>query len=243
MTHTHIIRRLAIIACAVAYAAPIMLAAVREYHIPVTDFTELVVMDGINVTYTGGDGENPRVSFTADDASASIISVEAKKEKLVLRITPEGIAAGTPIPDLRVSSSKLEKVQNNGDSTVTVTANPHVIKFKGRLEGNGSLTLDSLDATEVNLKIFTGKGVITAEGVCETVSLGNTGTGVLDAAALKAEDAKCNVLGPGCIYVFVRNRLNVTGVSGTIYYAGNPADIRSRALSVKLRPLDRQHAE
>lgn len=214
----------------------------RQYQIKVGDFTELYVMDNINVNYTNQPDGVCTVTFDATDPTASLVSVESKKEKLTLRLTDDGLKT-TSVPTLNVCSTMLFKAQNNGDSTVTVTNTPHIPKFTGRLEGNGSLIVNDIDATEVNMKKFTGKGEIVVTGKCQTASLGNTGTGTVNCAGLKAEDSKCNILGTGAIYTCVSGTLSVTGVSGTIYYTGNPADIKSRALGVKLRAIEQLRAE
>lgn len=213
----------------------------KTYEIGISDFTDLTVRDGISVSYTNSNG-NQKARIIGDDDNVSKISVESRGDKLVVSLTDAGLSSSF-IPRVEVTSTMLFKVQNNGDSTVTVRNTPKVPKFSGRLEGNGALIIEDLDATEVTIKKFTGKGDIKVTGVCETASIGNTGAGAVDCAGLKAVDAKCNVLGTGSIYVNASGILSVTGVNGTVFFTGYPTEMKSRALGVKLRPIEQQPAE
>lgn len=211
---------------------------------PVADFTELCVDDGVKVIYhVTSEGDAPRVFVNGGtDETMSMVTVQSGKEKLIVRLTDDGLKCSN-LPTLTVTSSKLIKVQNNGDSLVVVENNCAVPKFSARLEGNGLLQVNHIEAEEVSVSKFTGKGTVTVSGQCEKASLSNTGTGCVDCAALKAADAKCNIVGTGHIYCNVSGILSVTGVSGTIFFTGMPSDIKNRALGVKLRPIEQLKAQ
>ena len=223
---------------------PSVHAAAKTYEIPeVADFTELVVADPVNVVYSTAPGGATAV-VSGPDATVSYVIVESAKGKMTIRLSDDGLNA-RDLPTVTVTSAKLVKAQNNTDSTLTVNLRPaeRLDKFNGRLEGNGVLTITGIDATEVSLKKFTGRGVITASGSCGVLSVNNTGTGSINCADLTAREAKCKVVGTGSIYVHVTEQLSVTGVSGTVYYTGTPAEIKSRTLGVKLRPIEQQPAD
>lgn len=215
----------------------------KTYEIPeVADFTELTVMDPVNVVYSTAPGGATAV-ISGPDATVSHVIVESAKGKMTIRLSDDGLYA-TQLPTVTVTSPKLVKAQNNTDSTLTVHAGDiRLEKFTARLEGNGTLNLSGVNAEEVSIKKFTGRGVIDASGVCDKLSVNNTGTGSINCAALTATDANCKVVGTGAIYVYVTNLLSVTGVSGTVYYTGTPSEIKSRTLGVKLKPIEQQPAE
>lgn len=220
-----------------------LVAGAKTYEIPeVADFTELTVMDPVNVVYTTAPGGATAV-ISGPDATVSYVIVESSKGKMTVRLSDDGLNA-RDLPTVTVTSPKLVKAQNNTDSTLTVNAGDiRLDKFTGRLEGNGVLNLSGLNAVEVSVKKFTGRGVINASGACDVLSANNTGTGSINCGALTARDVKCKVVGTGSIYVHVTNLLSVTGVSGTVYYTGTPSEIKSRSLGVKLKPIEQQPAE
>lgn len=213
-------------------------------QISVPDFQTLVVMDGVDVTYHHADSTGTgTVNFIGGNPSTlSMVTVDEGKEKITVRLSDDGLNA-SGLPRLEVFSSKLTKVQNNGDSTVRVLSNPVVEKFSVRLEGNGTIEARGIQAREVNVSKFTGKGTVTVEGTCQKASIKNTGTGKVDCGSLETVDAKCNILGTGKIYCNVSGQLKLTGVSGTVYFTGHPTNIKNIALGVKLIPVEQMIAE
>ncbi|MCM1336544.1 MAG: DUF2807 domain-containing protein [Candidatus Amulumruptor caecigallinarius] len=226
---------------ALALSAPA--AGAKTYEIPeVADFTELTVADPVNVVYNNAPGGATAV-ISGPDATVSYVIVESAKGKMTIRLSDDGLNA-TDLPTVTVTSPRLVKAQNNTDSTLTVNlSGERLEKFTGRLEGNGRLDINGLNAGEVNVKKFTGRGVINASGECDVLSANNTGTGSINCGGLTAGESKCKVVGTGSICTHVTKTLSVTGVSGTVYYTGTPAEIKSRTLGVKLRPIEQQPAE
>ncbi len=215
----------------------------KPYSLKLNDFTELKVLDDINVNYsTTASADSVEAHFEAPDNMVSAIRFEQKDGRLTLRLS-ENMLEAKGIPTVHVSSTMLIKIQNNGDSTVTAMTDVRVPKFQARLEGNGKLAIVGVNAPEVNVKKFTGNGTITVEGECTTASIGNTGTGIVNCAALLSQTAKCNIIGTGSIYCHASQTLSVTGMSGTIYFGGNPRDIKSRSLGVKLKPIEQLEAQ
>ena len=234
----------AAMAVTMATDSAICAQTVKDYSLKLNDFTELKVLDGINVDYSiAPSADSVQAHFEAPDNMASAIRFEQKDSRLTIRLSEEMMDAKS-IPTVHVSSTMLVKIQNNGDSTVTAnTGNVRVPKFQVRLEGNGSLIVAGVSAPEVNVKKFTGRGTIAVEGECTTASIGNTGTGSVNCASLLSQDAKGNVIGTGSIYCHATGTLSVTGMSGTVYFGGNPKDIKSRTLGVKLKPIEQLEAE
>lgn len=226
-----------------AMAAVINAQTVKDYSLKLNDFTELRVLDGINVNYIPtSSADSVRAWFEAPDNMASAVKFEQKDGRLTLRLS-ENMLEAQGIPTVNVASTMLIKIQNNGDSTVTAMTDVRVPKFQARLEGNGHLNISGINAPEVNIKKFTGNGTITVEGECTTASIGNTGTGSVNCASLLTQNAKCNIIGTGSIYCYATASLSVTGMSGTVYFGGNPKDIKSRALGVKMKPIEQLEAE
>lgn len=211
-----------ILLAAILLPLAILSGEARTYEIPeVADFTELTVMDPVNVVYSPAPGGATAV-ITGPDETVSYVIIESAKGKMTVRLSDDGLNASN-LPIVKVTSPKIVKVQNNTDSTLTVDAGgERVEKFTVRLEGNGRLDVTGVNAGEVNVKKFTGRGVITVSGSCDVLSASNTGTGSVDCGGLAARDAKCRVVGTGNIYTHLSGVLSVTGVSGTVYYTGTP---------------------
>lgn len=234
----HIIRSLII---GVAMAAPAMATAqsqIAPYELNVKEFTELKVADGINVEYYCNPQMAGKVMFeTIPDFVPLIVFDSNGKGKLEIKLSTREIKY-TGLPTVRVYSSFLSKVENTGDSTLTVVSVAPVPKLEARLGGNGRLSVNGIRTTRLESSISSGKGTITLTGSATDAKISLTGTGTIDATGLKVNDAECKIIGTGWIKCNVADNLKVTGLgTGGVSFLGNPIT-RVKALSVKVKRLE-----
>lgn len=225
-------------------AATIMAAAFssmgqsRSYLLDVGDFNELRVRDGINVDYACSTDSAGKASFECDPEVASSIMFTNKGGQLTIQLSdPQLLPAGAVRPTLRVHSRFLTKAFNTSDSTLRILSVKEAPKFEALQEGNGRLVLRSVNASEVKLTLRLGHGTLVAAGECSQAKIHFTGTGLIQADGLEANDVSINCSGTGSIGVNPKEQLSVFGAgSTTVYYLGDPK-IRNRTLGVKILPL------
>lgn len=216
------------------------LMANDNYKLKFQDFNELNVVDGINVDYICDESKAGTVEFSASKDIVSSIIFEPNKTKLSIKLASRDTVY-TDLPTITVYSSYLTSVKNDGDSLVRVLSVADGPKFSCRVIGNGRIAVRNVKANEVNVTILTGKGIISIYGECKLADLRVAGAGHIQADELKALDVSCSA-SHGTINCYAVENLSAGGVSGKVFYRGNP-QIKKRFIShVKLTSLDEQNS-
>lgn len=222
-----------------------MLAAnaqeMQNFTIKVGDFTQLSVIDNINVEYRCNPDSSGYAKFISEPAMANqLIFTNNKKGKLTITVGTDSVFVEN-LPDIVVYSAYLQSAINQGDSTLHVRSIAPAPKVNFMLTNNGSIKIDNIVATSVNLEIFTGKGNISATGKCTNLNVKNTGTGSINAEKLLAKNVNSRILGTGKVYCHVDGgNLSVKGSgTGKLYYRGKPGKTKIRQLgTIKAVSLD-----
>lgn len=212
-----------------------------RYELNVNDFTELRIINGVNVNYICNSDSAGKAVYIATDETASALIFNNNKGRLEIRIDPKKNNL-TNLPTVNLYSKFLTKVENHGDSIVKVLNITPCPDFKGRLVGNGRLIIKNLDVINFDGSIDTGNGQLIVNGKCTNAKLSCTGTGTIQADDLVANDTKCVLLGTGSIGCKASKNLNVAGATsgGKVYYKGDPEQIKNRSVGAKLVPLDNE---
>jgi hypothetical protein len=226
---------LSIIAATVATAAE-----TSRYELDVKDFTELKVIEGLNVDYKFVPDSAGKAVFTTTPDLASVVMISNNNGKLELQISTDGIDyAG--LPTITVYSNFLTRVENSGDSTVRVLSVAATPTFKAKVIGNGKIVVRDITANQLDATLETGNGQLVLYGSCQSAKYSLTGSGSIQADDLKAATVKCRTTGTGTIGCRATEQLTVVGMgSGKVYYAGNPQKITRRSVGIKLVPLDEE---
>lgn len=208
------------------------------YKLDVGDFSELKVSDGINVEYYCSTDSAGWAFFECDPTTAQMLMFTNKKNNLNIQVATDG-AVVKDLPTVKVYSMTLQKVENSGDSLVTIARTVPVREFKGSVVGNGVLVVEDIKTHKANFTLLTGNGHIVANGTTRQANLKNVGKGKLEASGLQAEDVKCNILGPGPIDCNASVALSVSGAgTGKVYYGGTPTKISNHSIGVKVISVD-----
>lgn len=219
---------------AVAVAVPAAWCAepaTQHYELKVNDFTELKVIDNLNVIYSYVPDSVGLAVFDAPADRASVIMFVPSGGELSIQVSSESPKEG--LPTVRVYSSYLSRVENDGTGVVTVNSVQPGAKFKAMLQGNGRLVARNLKFGTVEGQIFTGNGSLVLAGSCDFAKISNTGTGQIEADELVAGEVKCSVYGTGSVGVDAQRQLSISGAgTGTVYYKGNPS-IKNRSVGLK----------
>lgn len=212
-----------------------------RYELDVKDFTELRIVNGINVIYINNSDSTGIATYIASDETASAIIFNNNKGKLEIRLDPQRNGL-TNLPTVTLYSKFLTRIENHGDSIVKVMNITPCPDFKARLVGNGRLIIKNLDVTNFDGSIDTGNGQLVVNGKCTNAKLSCTGTGTIQADELVANDTKCVLLGTGTIGCKAAKNLNVAGATsgGKVYYKGDPEQIKNRSVGAKLVSIDNE---
>lgn len=214
----------------IALATP---AQTAKYALNVENFSELEVVDGINVEYRCNPDSAGWVAFECAPEMASKITFTNKNNRLTIQTTAEE-EPYHDMPVVRVYSAALQKVTNSGDSTLTVYSCVPVKKFTARQIGNGNLVVDHVESDNIDLSLTAGNGNIRISGSSRSGKFSNVGTGHIFADDLVIEKATCLVLGSGSIYCSPVENLKIFGAgSGQVIYSTTPEKVQNRSIGVK----------
>ncbi len=232
---------LSLCALAASLAAVADELVLSRYELSVGDFTELSVVDGLNVNYKCDPDSAGTIVFETTAAIADQILFENnKKGKLSIEKqfhSENDLVWG--LPDITVYSRFLTSVTNSGDSTVKVITVKPTINFKAAVIGNGRLIVNDIDCVKFEGSIKTGNGTLVASGQCDEASLVNTGVGAIQADRLRSNEATCRFFGSGTTGVWAVKSLIIKGMfPGKLYYKGEPEKLKNYAMGVKLYSLD-----
>lgn len=211
-------------------------AKAETFRIPVGEFSELVVNENISVIYSSNPDSVGMVVFDTKNEYAHFIMTECNKGKLKIQVSAD--AVGINLPTVYVYSSFLSRIENLKNGTVKASGIKPTAKFSAELQGNGTIEVEDLEATTVDLKILSGKGSILASGKATDVSIKNVGTGSINAEDLKCKTAKCSTTGTGSINCWATQSLSIGGLgSGKVYYKGSPTITKGKLSNIKALPL------
>lgn len=233
MKHSYIALMICLVIGSAAHCA-----GLSRYELDVNDFSELKVVEGINVDYVCNTDSAGKAVFYATPDLASVLMFTNDKNRLEMQIATDGIDYEN-IPTVTVYSNFLTKVENSGDSTVRILGVAPGPRFKANLIGNGRIVVRKVNATQVDASISSGNGTVVIKGKCTTAKLSNVGVGAIEADELDATDVKCILVGTGSVGCSVKQNLTVIGTgSGKVYHKGTPEKVTNRSLGVKIIPIE-----
>lgn len=215
---------------------------IKHYVLNVGDFTQLQLVDKLEVDYASRADSAGYVTFDCDSrVSDNVLLKNNQKGKLTIALIVDAAEQGIALPRLHVYSNVLREVVNDGNGTITVTHLAATPVFKAKVTNNGSITVPGLNTATLELTLDTGKGRITATGQTAKLQVKCVGTGCINALGVEARDIFARILGTGHIYcTSTGGELNLKGTgSGRLFYQGTPSKIKVHKLgSIKALPYD-----
>ena len=197
------------------------MAGVTEYE--VGPFDQIAVRGEIPVVYSANPDSVGYARFESDTDLTSALEISNNNGKLQIKERLSDKAHPTPLPTLYVYSDYIVSVENEGSCTLEARLPITTPQFSAKLIGNGKVICHNINATKVNASITTGNGTIVLEGQCVEATYKLTGSGVIQADALVADEVNCRVLGTGSIGVNAVELIDIRGAGSTkIYYTGDP---------------------
>ena len=208
-------------ACLALLAQP---AAAAERRYTVTDFDRIQVEGPFQVTLTTGKG--PSALASGDTRALDRVSVEVQSRTLTIR--PNRSAWGGypgqqsgPIK-LTVSTHDLSGATLIGSGSLAIDK-AQAMKFDAALSGSGRIAIGSVEADALTLGLL-GGGKLMLGGKAKSVRATISGSGDLEAAGLRSEDAEINADTSGNIALAVRRAARITATgAGNVAIDGSPA--------------------
>lgn len=220
---------------------PVAVLAAGPLSLKTHDFQELKVRGPLNVEYVASADSAGVILVTgAFDEQLSWVEASGSGRKLTLnlKMPDEQTVVPRNLPSVRVYSSYLTKVENEGDSTLIVNAPDAGARFSATVIGNGRVSVRSIKAGEVSGSVHAGHGIVAISGDCNKASLKVTGAGVIQADALRATDASVWCTGTGNVGVWAVKTIKIKGAgSGTVYIKGTPV-ISQKTVGVKIQMIE-----
>ncbi len=217
-----------------ALTAATAAAETQQYSLKLEDFSNLQVTDGINVVYHTSTDSAGIITYECTPEMADKLIFESGKNRLKVQLATDEDGTPAGLPTVHVRSAALAKVENSGDSTLTVLLDGPLTKFSAVVVGNGELIVKGIYASSVGARISTGNGHLVLSGRAASLSLNNIGTGSIEAGKLEAKEVKCIVTGTGSIDCGATQRLRILGAgSGKVFYTGNPGKVSNNSIGIK----------
>lgn len=197
-------------------------AAADIYEYEPGAFDKLTVRADVNVVYRNVPDSTGFIRYESDRDFSQKLDVSCSKGKLTVaeRMTDEDYG---PLPTLYMYSDYLVQVSYEGSKTLDIDMKSATPTFSTKLVGNGRIVCNGINSSEFSANIVTGNGTIVARGKCTKAKFTLTGTGIIQADQLSANNVVCTAFGTGSIGCRAIETLDVRGVGSTkIYYFGNP---------------------
>lgn len=209
----------------------------KKYELNIGDFSELTVADNLRVTYR----------CVPDSAGMAVLRVEPvrvpalvfENNKSKLKILNDSQVPDSVFGEIVVYSHALTNVTNWGSELVVVDSIAPIARFKARVVGNGKITARHIHTSHMDAAVQAGHGRIYLNGTTTSASYQLLSTGSIEAGDMRAAQVKCRMYGTGSIDCWATDALNVAGLSsGTVYYRGEPANVKNRSVGVKVVKVD-----
>lgn len=224
-----------IVTTIIALTAAAVSAQNIDYKVTVQDFTELTIVDGINVYYQCSADSAGYACFSCEPSQASHIIFDNRGNHLFIQ-TDAYETAIKGLPSVKIYSSSLHKAINSGDSLLCIINPAPVATFKAQQIGNGTLEILNIEAGTIEAGNMTGHGRLHLTGKATKAIINSIGTGPIDATSLEADEIKCYMLGTGDIDCAPTESLRIFGAGkGAVRYHKSPAKITNLGIGVAVK--------
>lgn len=166
-------------------------------------------------------GSAGSLQVTADENLLGYIETYIKGGKLVIRVNPEYSISHYTKLYVEVPANYLSQINLTGSGEVFNTENFDWKNIKLNLTGSGNFDIKT-NVTHLKANLV-GSGEIFLTGQAETANYLLTGSGVLSAKELKAQNVKASLTGSGEMRLRAVQNLDARVMgSGNILYYGEP---------------------
>lgn len=200
------------------------------------DFTGIKLLGSMNIEVKAG--EKQSVEIKGEENILPYVETYIDNGNLMVRYK-DNVSINTN-DDLKVyiTTASLKEVEVLGSGDITGEGRfVSDDKMEIAVLGSGNIRLE-VDAPKVEVKT-TGSGDIYLSGNTKDISCNSMGSGNIDAADLKAENAKAKTMGSGDIKVFASVQVDCTiNGSGSIKYRGGGAASSVVHGSGSISPID-----
>lgn len=212
-----------IIAIVLAVAFSLNAFATEQNRV-VKNFTKVEISGGFDVTLTQGNAE--KLIVEAEDEILPKIITEVKGSTLVISLEKNTSIQNKTNLKINLTFVNLDMIDLSGAVKITGT---NAMKFSNlEIEGSGATEINlNLSATRLDCDM-SGASKITLTGNSPEFDIDLSGASNLDAEEFKTKSCKIESSGASKARIFATDSFEVSGSgASSIYYAGNPASVKS----------------
>lgn len=174
-------------------------------------------------------GKEGKITIKGEENIIPYIETEVSGNTLKIKYKRNTNIRTTKRLTVTVTFESIESVALGGSGNVSSKALIKATDFKVSLGGSGNITV-KVDADNVKASIG-GSGNINLEGRSNELTCSIAGSGSIRAYGLETDEVNATVAGSGSIKTTVKSKINAKLVgSGSIYYKGNPKNIKSKSV-------------
>ncbi len=188
----------------------------------------VVVGDEPSLTITAGEAVIDEITAVvhgdtlAIDLPGTWINTGRIEYELVMPALSSVVVRGSADVAGEIAPGDTATVSIDGSGDVDLTGAGRADQVAVDIEGSGEVTLDDLDAQQVDVAID-GSGDVTLGGTTAVLGVRIPGSGTVDAGGLLAADVSVEIKGSGDARVHAEQTLDVSiQGSGDVRYTGDP---------------------
>ena len=169
------------------------------------------------------------LQITADENLLEYIETYTKGSKLVIRINSQFSISHYAKLDIEVPANYLSQINLTGSGEIYNKQSFDWKNIKLSLTGSGKIDIKT-EVNHLTAKLI-GSGDIYLTGRAETAKYSLTGSGLISANEVEAQDVEANLTGSGEIRLRAVQNLNARVMgNGEIFYYGEPDILKTKTL-------------
>lgn len=200
----------------------------------VADFSEVSILNGINVVYTQSEAQAGKIRIYAPEGN-NVVSITSKNGLLSIRYG-KGYSRDFGVIMVYVYSKELTSVSCSVGANFTAEKIVSGDKLKLKVLNRSQIRCKNIIYDEVYAKRGLGNGDILLAGKAKKVTYSIIGRGEINADNLIADDVKCKIFGQGDIGCHVDKNISICGIGKGAAYCKGELEISGDNNKIRTMP-------
>ena len=200
----------------------------------IADFSEVSILNGINVVYTQSESQAGKVRVYAPEGN-DVVSITSKNGLLSIRYG-RGYKRDFGVIMVYVYSKELNKVNCSMGANFTAEGMVSGSKLKLKVLGQSQIRCKNIIYDEVSAKRGLGSGDILLSGKAKDATYTIIGAGEINADNMIADDVTCKILGRGDVGCHVDKNITVRSLGKGAAYCKGELKISGENNKIRVMP-------